>query len=130
MAGVPLERAYVSISGAHILSQPSKGVIAVSKANGEINEDDVERVIEAAQAVATPPNYEILHVIPRAYTVDNQSHIKDPIGMTGVRLEVDAQIIQGLSTQMKKFDQGDLSHWFGYRRPCLCWIGCRGKRAR
>jgi len=101
MAGVPLERAYVSISGAHILSQPSKGVIAVSKANGEINEDDVERVIEAAQAVATPPNYEILHVIPRAYTVDNQSHIKDPIGMTGVRLEVDAQIIQGLSTQMK-----------------------------
>lgn len=101
MAGVPLERAFVSISGAHILSQASKGVIAVSKANGEINEDDVERVIEAAQAVATPPNYEILHVIPRSYTVDNQGHIKDPIGMTGVRLEVDAQIIQGLSTQLK-----------------------------
>lgn len=101
MAGVPLERAYVSISGAHILSQPSKGVIAVSKANGEINEDDVERVIEAAQAVATPPNYEILHVIPRSYTVDNQTNIKDPVGMTGVRLEVDAQIIQGLSAQIK-----------------------------
>ncbi len=101
MAGVPLERAFVSISGAHILSQASKGVIAVSKANGEINEDDVERVIEAAQAVATPPNYEILHVIPRSYTVDNQGHIKDPIGMTGIRLEVDAQIIQGLSTQLK-----------------------------
>lgn len=101
MAGIPLERAYVSISGAHILSQPSKGVIAVSKANGEINEDDIERVIEAAQAVATPPNYEILHVIPRAYTVDNQSNIKDPVGMTGVRLEVDAQIVQGLSSQIK-----------------------------
>lgn len=101
MAGVPLERAFVSISGAHILSQPSKGVIAVSKANGEINEDDVERVIEAAQAVATPPNYEILHVIPRSYTVDNQTNIKDPVGMTGVRLEVDAQIIQGLSAQIK-----------------------------
>lgn len=101
MAGVPLERAIVSISGAHILSQTSKGVIAVSKANGEINEDDVERVIEAAQAVATPPNYEILHVIPRSYTVDNQTSIKDPVGMTGVRLEVDAQIIQGLSTQIK-----------------------------
>lgn len=101
MAGVPLERAIVSISGAHILSQTTKGVIAVSKANGEINEDDVERVIEAAQAVATPPNYEILHVIPRSYTVDNQTNIKDPVGMTGVRLEVDAQIIQGLSTQNK-----------------------------
>lgn len=101
MAGVPLERAYVSISGAHILSQPSKGVIAVSKANGEINGDDIERVIEAAQAVATPPNYEILHVIPRSYTVDNQTSIKDPVGMTGVRLEVDAQIIQGLTSQIK-----------------------------
>lgn len=101
MAGVPLEQAYVSISGAHIISQPSKGVIAVSKANGEINDDDLERVIEAAQAVATPPNYEILHVIPRTYTVDNQTNIKDPVGMTGVRLEVDAQIIQGLSSQIK-----------------------------
>lgn len=101
MAGVPLEKAFVSISGSHIISQPSKGVIAVSKANGEINEDDIDRVIEAAQAVATPPNYEILHVIPRSYTVDNQTSIKDPLGMTGVRLEVDAQIIQGLSSQIK-----------------------------
>lgn len=101
MSGIPLERAFVSISGAHILSQASKGVIAVSKANGEINEDDLDRVIEAAQAVATPPNYEILHVIPRSYTVDNQSNIKDPVGMTGVRLEVDAQIVQGLTSQIK-----------------------------
>jgi len=106
MAGVPLEKAYVSISGAHIIAQPSKGVIAVSKANGEINEDDVDRVIEAAQAVATPPNYEILHVIPRSYTVDNQTNIKDPVGMTGVRLEVDAQIIQGLSSQIKNLTKG------------------------
>ena len=101
MSGVPLERSFVSISGSHILSQASKGVIAVSKANGEINDDDVDRVIEAAQAVATPPNYEILHVIPRSYTVDNQSNIKDPVGMTGVRLEVDAQIVQGLTSQIK-----------------------------
>lgn len=101
MAGIPIEHVFVSISGAHIISQASKGVIAVSRANGEINEDDVERVIEAAQAVATPPNYEILHVIPRSFTVDNQTGIKDPIGMTGVRLEVEAQIIQGLSSQIK-----------------------------
>ncbi len=101
MAGVSIERAFVSISGSHIISQTSRGVIAVSRANGEINEDDVERVIEAAQTVATPPNYEILHVIPRTFMVDNQAGIKDPIGMIGVRLEVEAQIIQGLSSQIK-----------------------------
>ncbi len=101
LSGLPIENVYVGISGSHIISEDSNGVVAVSKADGEIKEDDVERVIEAAQAVATPPNYEILHVIPRSFTVDNQSAIKDPIGMTGVRLEVDAQIIQGLSTQVK-----------------------------
>jgi len=101
MTGQPIERVYVGVSGSHIASQESHGVVAVSRANGEINEEDVGRVIEAAQSVATPPNYEILHVIPRSFSVDNQSGIKDPIGMTGIRLEVDAQIIQGLSGQIK-----------------------------
>lgn len=101
MTGIPVEHAYIGINGSHITSQDSHGVIAVSKSDGEIREEDVERVIEAAQAVATPPNYEILHVIPRSFTVDNQKGIKDPIGMTGIRLEVDAQIIQGLTSQIK-----------------------------
>ena len=101
MTGLPIERAYVGINGTHITSQNSHGVVAVSKADGEIKEDDVVRVIEAAQSVATPPNYETLHVIPRSFSVDNQSGIKDPVGMTGIRLEVDAQIIQGLSSQIK-----------------------------
>lgn len=101
LTGVPIEHSFVSIAGPHILAQPSKGVVAVSKPDGEIKEDDVERVIEAAQAVATPPNYEIIHVIPRSFTVDGQSGIKDPVGMTGVRLEVDAQIILGLSSPIK-----------------------------
>lgn len=101
MTGIPVEHAYVGINGSHITSQDSHGVIAVSKSDGEIKEEDVERVIEAAQAVATPPNYEILHVIPRSFTVDNQKGIKDPIGMSGIRLEVDAQIIQGLTSQIK-----------------------------
>ncbi|HBY73781.1 MAG TPA: cell division protein FtsA, partial [Candidatus Kerfeldbacteria bacterium] len=65
MTGIPTERAYVSVNGSHIVSQESHGVVAVSKADGEIKEDDVQRAIEAAQTVATPPNYEILHVIPR-----------------------------------------------------------------
>jgi len=101
MTGIPAKNAYVSIAGTHILSQSSRGVVAVAKADGEIREQDVDRALEAAQAVATPPNYEILHVIPRSFTVDSQSGIKDPVGMTGIRLEVEAQIIQGLSSQVK-----------------------------
>jgi len=101
MTGLPIEHAYVGISGSHINSLQSHGVVAVSKADGEIKEEDIGRVIEAAQSVATPPNYETLHVIPRSFSVDNQTGIKDPVGMTGIRLEVDAQIIQGLSSQIK-----------------------------
>ena len=101
MIGFPIERTYVGISGSHIIAQESKGVVTVSRANGEIKEDDVDRAIQAAQTVATPPNYEILHVIPKSFTIDNQSGIKDPIGMTGIRLEVVTQIILGLSSQIK-----------------------------
>ena len=101
MIGVPIERAWVGISGSHIISQESRGVVAVARSDGEISEDDIERSIEAARTVATPPNYEILHVIPKSFTVDGQIGIKDPLGMTGVRLEVDTQIIQGLSSQIK-----------------------------
>lgn len=101
MTGIPVERAYVSVNGSHIVSQDSHGVVAVSKADGEVRDDDVQRAIEAAQTVATPPNYEILHVIPRQFQVDNQAGVKDPVGMSGIKLEVDAQIILGLSSQVK-----------------------------
>jgi cell division protein FtsA len=101
MIGMSIDRAWVGISGSHVVCQESKGVVAVSKIDGEIREEDVERAIEAARTVTTPPNYEILHVIPKNFTVDNQTGIKDPVGMTGVRLEVDAQLILGLSSQIK-----------------------------
>ena len=101
IVGQPINHAYVGISGTHISTMASKGVIAVSRADNEVSESDVERVIEAAQAVATPPNYEILHVIPKIFSVDSQTGIKDPVGMNGVRLEVETQIIQGLSAQIK-----------------------------
>ncbi|MBN1778795.1 MAG: cell division protein FtsA [Candidatus Buchananbacteria bacterium] len=101
MIGLPINSAWVGISGSHITSQESKGVVAVARSDGEITESDVERAVEAARTVATPPNYEILHVIPRSFTVDGQSGIKDPVGMNGVRVEVDTQIIQGLSSQIK-----------------------------
>lgn len=101
MTGMPVNNAWVSIAGHNILVQESRGVIGVSKADGEINEDDVDRAIEAARTVATPSNYEILHVIPKSFTVDGQKGIKDPVGMNGIRLEVDAVIIQTLSSQIK-----------------------------
>lgn len=101
MIGLPIETAVVGISGTHIKTLSSSGVVAVAKADREITEEDVARAIEAAQAVATPPNHEILHVIPRDFTIDNQTGIKDPVGMSGVRLEVATQIIIGLSAQIK-----------------------------
>ena len=101
MTGVPVGSAWVGISGSHIIAQESKGVVGVARSDGEIREEDVDRAIDAARTVATPTNYEILHVIPKGFTVDGQRGIKDPVGMTGIRLEVDAVIIQGLSSQIK-----------------------------
>lgn len=105
MTGVPVEHATVSINGTHITSMESHGIVAVAKADGEIKQNDVDRVVEAAQAVAAPPNYEILHVIPRSFTVDNQHGVKDPIGMSAMRLEVDAQIIEGQTGQIKNLQK-------------------------
>jgi cell division protein FtsA len=96
-AGVTAEHSIVSVGGSHIVSQYSKGVIAVGRADGEVTEDDINRVIGAAQAISVPPNKEILHIIPRDYSLDDQKNIKDPLGMNGVRLEVDAMIIEGSS---------------------------------
>jgi cell division protein FtsA len=108
-AGVPVDRAIVSIGGNHISSQSSKGVIAVGRADGEVTHDDVERVIAAAQAISIPPNKEIIHIVPKDYSLDDQKNIKDPVGMNGVRLEVDALIIEGSSPFIKNlakcFDQ-------------------------
>lgn len=101
VSGVPVEQAYVSMNGAHISSQSSRGVIAVSRADGEITVDDVSRVINAAQAVSLPNNREILHVLPQDFVVDGQERIHDPVGMTGVRLEVDAHIVEGSAPFIK-----------------------------
>lgn len=101
MTGVALNSAWVSIAGHNILVQESRGVIGAAKQDGEIGEGDVERAIEAARTVATPSNYEILHVIPKSFTIDGQKGVKDPVGMNGIRMEVDAVIIQTLSSQIK-----------------------------
>lgn len=100
-SGVPAEGALVSVSGSHIVSQKSKGVIAVSRADSEITEEDINRAIEAASAISVPPNHEILHVLPQNFTVDDQTGIKDPVGMTGIRLEVEALIVEGSISFLK-----------------------------
>ncbi len=105
MAGYSVDRVFVSLSGVHILSQNSKGVVAISSPNGEINESDVQRVLEAAGAVSTPSTTTILHVLPKSFTVDGESGIKDPAGMTGVRLEVDTHIITGNSVSVKNVER-------------------------
>ncbi|EKD42857.1 MAG: hypothetical protein ACD_72C00552G0001 [uncultured bacterium] len=101
LVGVPIDTVWAGVSGLHIISQNSKGVVAVSKSDSEISAADVDRSLEAARAISTPLNYEVLHVLPKRFSVDGQTGIKDPIGMTGIRLEVDAQIILGASAQIK-----------------------------
>lgn len=101
MAGYSISRAFISVGGAHIESINSKGVVAVAEPEGEITNEDINRVIEAARAISLPASREILHVIPRDFTVDSQEGIKDPLGMTGVRLEVETHIITGSSTAMR-----------------------------
>jgi len=101
MTGAQVSSAWVSVSGAHVIMVESKGVVPVAKPDGEIREDDVERVIDAAQAVTMPANHEVLHVIPKGFTVDGQKGVKDPVGMTGMRLEGEVQIVQGQSAHIK-----------------------------
>lgn len=101
MAGVKVNRAYVSINGLHIKTQLSHGIIAVSRADNEISQYDVDRVIDAASAVSLPANREIIHVIPRNFIIDGQEHVKNALGMKGVRLEADVLLIEGLSPYIR-----------------------------
>jgi len=101
MAGYAVSTAFVSVNGKHISSLNSHGVVAVAHQEGEIVESDVMRVTEAAQAISIPSSREIIHVIPRGFIVDNQDEIRDPVGMSGVRLEVETNIISGGATIMR-----------------------------
>jgi cell division protein FtsA len=95
MAGVKINAAFIGISGAHIKSFNSRGVVAVSGKNRVISRDDIRRAIEQSKAVSIPPDREILHVIPQEYVVDEQDGIKDPLGMNGIKLEVNVHIVTG-----------------------------------
>jgi len=105
MAGYSVSKIIASVGGAHIESQNSRGVVAVSAPHGEITENDLMRVIDAAKAVSLPSSREIIHILPRNYIVDGHEGIKDPIGMTGVRLEVDTHIISVSSTALRNMEK-------------------------
>ena len=101
VSGTEIDRVTVGIAGEHIRSINSHGVIAVGRSDHEITAADVQRAIEAARTVAIPVDREIIHVIPQSFTVDDQSGIKDPVGMSGVRLEVEAHIVTASVTSAK-----------------------------
>ncbi len=104
IAGVRLERATVNINGSHVLGMSSRGVIAISGPNREITPDDRDRVEEAAAIVKLPANREIIQVFAKNYRLDGQDNIKDPVGMHGVRLEVDCHIITAASPNIHNLD--------------------------
>lgn len=95
-SGVEIRSVYAGIAGDHIRSLNSRGIVAVS--NNEISQADIERGIEAAKAISLPIDREIIHILPQEFIVDDQDGIRDPIGMSGVRLEVETHIVTGAVT--------------------------------
>ena len=100
VAGLPMTEVYVGIAGAHIQSTNSRGIAAIHSGRGVLP-DDIDRAMEAAEAIAVPQNRQIVHAIPRGYTLDGQDGIKDPIGMIGFRLEVEAHVVTGAAASIQ-----------------------------
>jgi len=105
MAGTPVREVAVGIAGEHVRSINSRGVIAVSREGSEIGSDDVARVVEAARAVAIPGDRQVLHVIPQEFVVDDQAGIRNPVGMSGVRLEAEVHIVTGGVTSVRNLEK-------------------------
>jgi cell division protein FtsA len=101
LSGMRLEAAFVGVGGSQIESLNSKGAVAVSGPHLEVSREDVDRATEVARAVTIPNNREVLHVLPRDFTVDGQEGVKDPIGMSAVRLEVETTIVHGSATALQ-----------------------------
>jgi len=101
MAGIDVNEVFVGIAGRHIRSLAGKGMIAINNADNEITHQDVARVIEQASTMKMPGDRQILHVIPQGFTVDDQTGIKDPVGMSGVKLQGDVHIVSGAVTSVQ-----------------------------
>lgn len=101
VAAVPIDKAYIDIGGMQVKAEESKGVVAVSRADGEVSADDVARAVNTAQTISIPANREIIYVCPKSFSVDGQKHIKDPAGMNGVRLEAETMIVTASTPSIK-----------------------------
>jgi cell division protein FtsA len=104
ISGMKIDRATINVNGSHVTGLNSQGVIAISTANSEINQDDRLRVEEAATIVNLPPNREIIQFFAKNYSLDGQKNIKDPVGMHGVRLEVDAHMVTASTPNLRNLD--------------------------
>lgn len=105
VSGYTIESCYVGLAGKHISSMNSRGVVAVGRGERRVTEEDTERALEAAQAIAVPHNREIVHVIPRSYTLDGVAGVRDPVGMVGFRLEVETHIVTGAVASIRNLVQ-------------------------
>lgn len=105
MTGFHINCVYVGVTGEYISSLVSHGVVTVGSSDKEISESDARRVIEAARLVGIPNDREIIHVIPKSFSIDGTDGVKNPIGMSGMRLEVDAHIVVGLSTFLQNINK-------------------------
>jgi len=104
MAHYTISEAYLGISGSHISSQNSRGAVSIGRGDRPVDREDIERVMEDAEAIARPHNRRILHTIPREYIIDGQAGIKNPIGLMGYRLEVEAHIVTGSETCIQNLE--------------------------
>jgi len=100
---------YVNIGGGHIFHNYSQGLVSVSRADQRISQEDIDRVIEAAQAISLPSNKEILEIVPKEFVIDGQGGIREPLGLEGIRLEVNALILGGFSPYIKKLTKAVLN---------------------
>ena len=117
MSGCRINSAYVGISGAHVKGQNSLGIVAVK--GREVGEDDVHRAIEASRAIAIPVDREILHTLPQNYVVDGQDGIRDPVGMSGVRLEAKLGERRGIALGLMMILLACLARWLFGQAPAL-----------
>ena len=101
LSGYQIDRAFVGVGGQNVESQNSRGAVAVSGHHREVTREDVERALEVARAVTIPSNLEVLHVLPRGFIVDGQEGVKDPIGMSAIRLEIETHIVTASATAVR-----------------------------
>ncbi|HPX91455.1 MAG TPA: cell division protein FtsA, partial [Spirochaetota bacterium] len=114
-AGYEVSSVFVGVSGQHIKGENSKGVVAITNRNRTITQSEVKRVIEAAQAIVIPVDREIMHVLSKEFTVDDQSGIKDPVGMSAVRLEAEVHIITAATASIQNMIKAVAKAGFQHR---------------